>query len=205
MKLINLILIIMSLTSTLMPNKNGISNFDKNIDSTFKKDLTILTKNIFLIPRPGAYAAGMSFKQKNRKLAIGPWVESFEAINNENGIDVHSKSLGFLANYSFSKNEVFGTGPTILFISSIDKYTGDSSIGSETKMNTLLVGLYGGYQFSSSISLNLWLGLGVLGMFPFNVNEHLVYGETIDTTDNFYLLKNNRWFPFPGIIVGYAL
>jgi hypothetical protein len=175
-------------------------------NSSFKlrKDPVLLSKNVFVLPRPNALAVGFSYKTKHKKLALGPWVEYFKAVNNTNGIDVSSQSLGFLANYTFSKNEAYGSGPTVLFISSIDRYEATTDLGSKLNLNDILLGLYGGYQYTSPIRLNIWLGVGVLAMVPFNATEEVVANETVDAIDNFDLLKKNRLFPFPGIMIGYA-
>ena len=171
---------------------------------TFRKDQKLLSKNIFVLPRPGAIAAGMSFKVKESKLSIGPWVEYLNAKSNANTIAVKAQSLGVLANYTFSKKGAYGIGPTLLFIASVDRSQYKSDLGSEMTSNTILAGGYFGFQYTSKIRLNIWLGMGVLGLVPLNVKESIKENEIQDAIDNLNSNKSDRLFPFPGIMIGYA-
>jgi hypothetical protein len=186
------------------------SSLDQAKDTTkqrfkFKKDQAELTKNIFILPRPNALAVGVSFKLKHDKLAIGPWAEYLRQKSNPNDISLQSFSLGFLANYTFAKKGAYGIGPTLLFICSVDNFKANSALGSEVKGNSVLGGLYAGFQYTSPIRLNIWLGFGILGILPFNTRENLSPLETPDAYDNFKFFQKNRLFPFPGIMIGYAL
>lgn len=170
-----------------------------------KKDQIAYTKNIVIIPRPGAFAAGMMFKLRNiRKLSVGPWLEYGNSKDDKTDVKYNSQSVGFLANYNFSKKEAFGSGPTILFISSIERYHHKSGLGSEMTMFDVLAGLYGGYQFSSKWGINGWLGIGYLGLIPFTDSDKILSGETKEVLDFYEDQVKPRGFLFPGLYLGFA-
>jgi len=204
-KTISIFILMLLSCSSFAQESEKKQDKEETIAQSLVKQKSDFSKNAIVIPRPNALAVGMMFKTKlNCRLSIGPWVEGGMYSDGPSGSESTSQSLGYLINYTFSEDGAFGTGPTILVIGAFERYKSESPLGSELQVYDKLIGLYGGYQFVHRSGFNAWLGFGYLGIIPLSSDEKLIPNKTPEATDLFSTFSNNRWFPFPGLYLGYS-